>query len=244
MVFSFYYTDKISSYVLETNQLYKEIESKAKDYYVASIPAVIDNNYIIPGLSGSKVNIKDSFFNMKSINTFNDSYLVYKEIIPKNSIKNNIDKIIKNGNTNKLGITFIIEQDEDIKKYFINNNINADILIDESSFLTNSSLEQLNNDVNNYKSVEKLLDDNNLNTNICIINNNIENICRELKKYLIEPKILNNNTFYNIKNNITSGDIILVKKGTNIDNIKVLIDNVKFRDLNIIYLSRMIDEAR
>ena len=244
MVFSFYYTDKISSYVLETNQLYKEIESKAKDYYVASIPAVIDNNYIIPGLSGSKVNIKDSFFNMKSINTFNDAYLVYKEIIPKNSIKNNIDKIIKRGNTNKLGITFIIEQDEDIKKYFINNNINADILIDESSFLTNSSLEQLNNDVNNYKSVEKLLDDNNLNTNICIINNNIENNCRELKKYLIKPKILNNNTFYNIKNNITSGDIILIKKGTNIDNIKVLIDNVKFRDLNIIYLSQMIDEAR
>ena len=242
MLFSFYYTDKIASFVLEKNKLYQEIDNKKESYKVKSTAAIIDGNYIIPGLMGQEVNVKDSYYNMKSLDAFNEHYLVYESTNPDVSIENNKDKIINKGNPKKNSVSFILENDEELINYFINNNIKANLLVDLDNYKIYPTLELINNDAKNYEKVESLLNNGNLNSNLCILNNTLENLCRENNKYLIEAINVDNSTFLEIKKTIESGNIYLIKKGINIENLKLLIKDIKFKDLKIVYLSELISE--
>ena len=68
-------------------------------------------------------------------------------------------------------------------------------------------------------------------------------MCRKNNKYLVKTnKIVNNKTFIDIKNNINSGDIYYVDKSTDTKNIKILINSIIFKDLDIISLSKMLSE--
>ncbi len=242
MLFSFYYTDKIANLVLEKNELYQKIASLKDNYKTESVGAVITDDYIIPGLVGSEVNVLDSYYNMKNINVFNEYYLVYQDILPQVSLENNMDKIIKQGNPLKNSVAFILEEDETILNYFLDNYIKADVLINLENYNKYSNLELINNDLKNYEKVENLLNNKNLNQNLCVLNSFNNDICREKKKYLIEPKLFDNSNFLELKKNINKGDIYLIKKGTKLENIKLFIKDLAFKDLNIIYLSELISE--
>ncbi|MBE6140481.1 MAG: hypothetical protein E7172_02970 [Firmicutes bacterium] len=244
VLFSFYYTEKIANYVLEKNDLYQEIENKKKDYEINSVSAIINDTYIIPGYNGIKVNVKDSYFNMKSLNVFNEFYLIYNEVMPLISLEQNKDKIILQGNKAKKSVSFILENDEQIIQYFQNNNMQADLLIDFDSFSKDTNFEYINNDAIKYNEVESLLNNYDLNKNLCVINSNIESICRKNEKYLLEPEIITNSNFINVKNSIESGKIYLVKKGLRVDNLKTIIKQIKFMDFNIISVSKLIEEKR
>ena len=244
MLFSFYYTDKIANFMLEKNKLYQEIANVKNNYTEQSVSAIIDGDYIIPGLNGSEVAVKDSYYNMKSLDTFNEYYLVFNETIPKITLENHKDKIIHKGNVQKKNVAFIMENDATLKEFFLNNNLKANILVTLEDYSQKNSFEPINNDSKNYEKLESLLNNASLNKNLCIINTNIIDICREKRKYLIEPSILNNTTFLNIKNNLSSGDIFLVKKGTNINSLKMLIKDINFQDLKIVYLSELISESK
>ena len=93
-MFSFFYTEKIANYVLENNELYKAIDAEKDTYEVLSVNASINGNYIVPGLNGEVVNVKDSYYNMKDIEVFNAYYLKYDITYPEVSLYSNIDKII------------------------------------------------------------------------------------------------------------------------------------------------------
>ena len=244
MLFSFYYTDKIANFVLEKNTLYQEINNVKDNFKTKSVSAIIDNNYIIPGLNGSEVAVKDSYYNMKSLDAFNEYYLVFNETFPEISLENNKDKIIKKGNSQKRNVAFIMENDEALKEFFAENNLKANILVTLEDYSQKNNFEPINNDFKNYEKIESLLNNASLNKNLCVVNNNIIDICRKKEKYLIEPSILNNTTFLNIKNNLSSGDIFLVKKGTNLANLKMLIKDINFQDLKIVYLSELISESK
>ena len=47
-----------------------------------------------------------------------------------------------------------------------------------------------------------------------------------------------------IKNNINSGDIYYIDKSTDTKNIKILINSIIYKDLDIISLSKMLSEER
>ena len=94
LVFSFYYTDKIALIVQEKNPILQEIKSKENELLIDSKDATVVNNFIIPGIKGSKVNVEKSFNKMKSLNAFNEYYLVYDDVKPSISIEDNKDKII------------------------------------------------------------------------------------------------------------------------------------------------------
>ena len=242
MLFSFYYTDKIANFVLEKNKLYQEIDNKKDNYKVKSTSALIDGGYIIPGLMGQEVNVKDSYYNMKSLDVFNEHYLVYENTMPEVSLENNKDKIINKGNPKKNSVSLIIENDEALINYFNENKIKANLLIDLDNYQIYPTLELINNDAKNYEKVESLLNNGNLNNNLCILNNTLEDLCRENNKYLIEAINVDNSTFLETKNTIESGNIYLIKKGINIENLKLLIKDIKFKDLKIVYLSELISE--
>lgn len=241
--FSFIYTEKIANLTLENNELYKKIKAEEKNYNEAFVNAKITNNYITPGLNGKKVNIKNSFYNMKDINAFNSYYLIFDTSYPEITIENNKEKIINQGNPYKKSIAFLTEYDQDIIKYFHDNSIDASILVDINTFNKDETLEQINNEVDKYNDVDTLINKYTNNTDICYVSSKNEYICRDNKKYLVNTdKILTNNSIITIKNNIEPGDIYYIKHNTDIKNIKILINSIIYKDLDITSLSKLLSE--
>ena len=175
---------------------------------------------------------------MPSIPIFDTSY-------PEVTLENNKDKIVNKGNRYKKSVSFILEYDKELINYFKENNIEASILVTMDNFNKNENLEQINNEVNKYKDLEALINKYSNNTHICYVTNKNEKICRKNQKYLVKTdKILNNNTFITIKNSIESGDIYYVEKTADVKNIKILINSIIYKDLDIISLSKMLSEER
>ena len=240
-LFSFYYTEKISNYILHKNKLYQEINKEKNNYKIESISAITKNNYVIPGLNGKKVDVKNSYYNMKDVNEFNPYYLVYNDVYPKKSLYKYKDKIIKKGNSQKNSIAIVIEYDQNIINYLSKYNIS--VLINLETFKKNSKYEQINNEKYNYKKLDKLINKYSTNTNICMPKYNYN--CEDNHKILVEPtKEFNNNNYITIKNNLSSGDIILIKKNTKKEYINLLIKSILFKDYQINYLSKHISEER
>ena len=243
LLFSFYYTEKMNSIVINNSSLVMEINKNIDKYNVLPVSAVIDGGYIIPGITGSNVNVIKSYNNMKALDVFNEKYLVFDKVMPNISLENNLDKIIKNGNRNKNSVSILVENNIDVISYSKEKNINITRLINYDSYDKYASYEQINNDLDNYKSVEKLLNSNNMNKNICIINKMNLELCKNYNKYLVETTIeLNNYNLSNIKNNIQSGYIIYINDDVSIVDYKILIKQIYYQDLDIISLSALITE--
>ncbi len=244
-VFSFFYTEKIANYMLLNNKLYQEIEKEKDTYEIKSVNASINGEYIIPGLTGMAVNIKDSYYNMKDIEVFNSYYLIFDTTYPQITLSNNVDKIIQRGNEQKKSVAFILEYDKEIINYFLEYGYEASVLVDMDTFDKNSGLEQINNEVENFNNLDSLINKYSNNANVCYVNEKNENVCKKNSKYLVKSdKILNNSTIIEIKNNINSGDIYYVKKNTDTKNIQLIINSILYKDLDIVRISELISEER
>lgn len=242
-IFSFFYTEKIAELTLEKNELYQSIAAVQEEYSTQYVNAVIDDEYITPGLNGKVVNIKDSYYNMKDINTFNAYYLLYDTAPPEITIDNNKDKIIKQGNSLKNSVAFVIDYDEELIAYFTKLGVSVSVCIKLDEYEQSSGYEQINCDMDNYKDVESLLNRHNSNTDICFLNNANEEVCRENNKYLVKSEnVVNNSTFLSIKDSISSGDIYYLNKNIDTKSLNVLINSIMYKDLDIVYLSKLISE--
>lgn len=243
MVFSFYYTDKIALMVQENNPIMQQIKDikpeKEEDY----VNAIIDDDKIIPGKNGLTINVEKSFSVMKSFNAFNSYYLIYDQKKPKISLEDNKDKIITSGNLSNKNMTIIIEYGEDLVKYLESNNIKSDVLINKDNYIKVNKLEMINDDFDNYNEIEIMLNRSKMNNNLCIVNKSNIDFCKKRNKYLIETElVLTNDNVFNVKNNIKNGSIVIVKKDTNINNLKIIIDQARFKGLDLVYLSKLISE--
>ncbi len=240
---SFYVTEKSALFLRNKDPIMQTIKEYSKDYNIDPIDAVIDNNYIIPGMYGKRVNEIKSLMKMKSLKTFNSLFLKTDSIKPNVSLENNKDKIINKGNAKKNAISIILENDEtNVITYLVSEKIDASILVDKES-INNNNFEQINNDFNNYDSVEKILNKDKNNTNICIINRTNKNFCIRHKKYLVEPTyVLSSSNLVIIKNKVVSGDIILIKDSVSIDDLSYLINYIKSKNIKIVKLSELIKE--
>lgn len=244
-MFSFFYTEKIASYMLESNELYKQIEAEKDTYEITSVNAIIEGDYIIPGLNGQVVDVKDSYYNMKDMEIFNSYYLMYDITFPDISLNSNVDKIITKGNPLKSSVAFILEYDSEIVEFFANSNIAASVIVTMDNFTQDSKLEQLNGEVNGFNDLDSLLNKYTDNPNVCYVTDNNLDICKKNSKYLVNTeKILNNSTVIDIKNNIESGDIYYVSKNTDTKNIQLIINSIIYKDLEIVEISELISEER
>ena len=119
LVFSFYYTNKVSNYLKDKDPIMIKIKYLEAKYNKNYLNATISNNTIIPGLSGSVIDINNSYLKMKKIKSFQENSLILKAIEPVISIKNNQDKYIISGNPNKKNIAILIKTNNlDILKYY------------------------------------------------------------------------------------------------------------------------------
>ncbi len=245
LLFGFYYTEKMSNIVVSNSALVSEINDNSKDYNVSAVSAIIDDDYIIPGLNGYAVNVLKSYNNMRFLDTFNSYYLEYDKILPNISLENNKDKIIKYGNALKKSVAIIIQDNIDVIDYAKEKEIKITRLVDRHTYDRKEAYEQINNDYEEYNKVESMLNNANVNKNICYINNNIIDICKEKKKYLVESSLtLNNYNLASIKDKIKSGYIILINNNVSLTDFKILVRQIYYQDLDIVYLSDLITEER
>jgi len=245
LLFSFYYTEKMSNMVINNSDLVMEINENSDEFNIEPVSAIIEDDYIIPGLNGYTVNVLKSYDNMRFLDTFNAYYLEYDTVNPSISLENNKDKIIKYGNKGKNAVSVIVKDNINIIEYSKEKNIKITRLVDFNTFDKNAKYEQLNNDYINFKKLETIFNNANVNKNICLINKNLLDICKNNKKYLVEYSLeLNNYNLSSIKDNIKSGYIIYINDNVNLTDYKILIRQIYYQDLDIISLSNLIKEER
>ena len=243
MVFSFYYTEKIASIVLNKNPLMQSINDEAHNYNTKFVNAEISDEYIMPGLNGLEVNVKESFYKMQVGDVFNKYYLVFNQVKPQVSIEDHKDKIIKNGNYKLKKISLVLETDNEVSEFLKSNNIKASILTSIDSYKKNNYFEVINNEVVNFKALENTLNLNKENKHICVLNDNNKDICLKHKNYLIEPTYkLTNTNLIDIKKNILNGNIILITKTASLSDVKILLKEINYKDLESVFLSEIISE--
>ena len=244
VLLSFYTTNKTANLVRNQDPILKEIRNISLEKKEDFVNAVIQDDYIIPGMYGSVVDELKSLSKMKEQDVFNNLYLVSQPIKPDISLSDNLDKIIIKGNSKKQQVSFVIDENtsKKIKDYLVKNSIKASLLITKDNFSKDSYFEQINNDFKNYKELDKTLKKNKTNTNICVLDNNNSNLklCKSKKKYLVKPGMfLDNANIIEIKTKLDSGSIIYIKDATYLD---CLVEYIKSKDLKIVPLSQLISE--
>ena len=212
VLLSFYTTNKTANLVRNQDPILKEIRNISLEKKEDFVNAVIEDDYIIPGMYGSIIDELKSLAKMKEQDVFNNLYLVSQPIKPDISLSDNLDKIIIKGNSKKQQVSFVIDENSSkkIKDYLVKNSIKASLLIAKDNFSKDSYFEQINNDFKNYKELDKTLKKNKINTNICVLDNNNSNLkfCKSKKKYLVKPGMfLDNANIIEIKTETSKEEV-------------------------------------
>ena len=266
IVFSFFYTDKVASVIYEKDDLMIKIKKVEDLYRVEPIDGIIDNNTIIPGLNGKKININKSYKKLREFGIFDKEKLVYDSLKPNCSISNNKDKFIIRGNSSKqmVSIIFILDDDKyfnmiesvaNEKEVIINYFVTSDYLINNSTII--ASLE--NREVYNYGNSGKYTPDNIIFSNNLISritkndaiyclstysNKSTLELCSSNGLYTVLPNIIiDDNAYSVIKDKVSSGSIILIKaSNSNIKELSIVIDYIRGKGLIIGRLSSLLSE--
>lgn len=243
MVFSFYLSDQITSLAIKKNPIMQSINETSKSLTVMSKNATIIDNTIIPGISGKKVDEEASFFKMKEFGSFNETFLVYENIKPKISLEDNKDKIIVKGNESLRQISIIVEDNERLINYFNNAGIKVNVLSNLNTTLENHEYINAENTKESFNDLDSILKKNKLNKKICILEYSNIDECKDKRYYLINPniKVSNSNILKN-KQKIGNGSIVLIDKNVTNNSLNIILSQIKYLDLKIVYLSELITE--
>ena len=241
IAFSFYFTDQVSLLIANKSDLMMEIKSSSDDYRVDAVNAIIDDkeNTIIPGKYGKVVNDMESYMSMHEFGVFNENYLIYKKIKPNTSLEDNKDKYILKGNAENREVSFILDNNSEIKEFFDVNKYDYDIIIRNVNDLK-SDAEYINGASNkdDFKSINKKID-----KKICIKNYSDFELCKKYGYYIIAPNLsLTSSGLYKVKSQISSGSMVLITKNAKLDDVKYLLNEIKYKDLKIVKVSKLISE--
>ena len=266
ILFSFFYTDKVIEVIREEDKLMIELKELESTYKIEAVDANIVSNTIVPGINGRSINLDKSYKEMKSIGYINNNMLVYDTIKPTISITDNKDKFIIKGNSKKqiVSLIFILDSDKylsSLEEIATNRNITINYFVDYTYLINNTTkIKKMTNsefysygDKGNY-TPDSLLFSNNLITrisnneaNLCLdsnMENSIIKLCSENNLYTITPSIVAmDNTYKTIKENISSGSIILINNNKqNLSSLNTIIDYIEGKGLKIEGLSKLITE--
>lgn len=241
---SFYLTDKVMIHMENKNPIMKEIHRKEFLYKTLPVNAVIKDNTIVPGVNGKNVDKRKSLVKMNEFGSFNETFLIYQEIKPDISLKDNLDKVIREGNPRKRSVSFIIVDNKNIEDYFIQNKLKYSILANLNTKIEKEKeylLGELSE--NNISDLNALLTKNKVNSKICVIGYANINYCKDNKYYLVDPRIKTPENINVILSNLKSGSMIMLNRNFSVDNLRLIISEINKQDLKIVYLSELISES-
>ena len=249
--FSFFYTDKVINMINKKDPVMIEIVNVKSDYDVLPVNAVIEENTIIPGINGKEIDVSKSYENMKSGGIFREDALIFKDLYPSSSLKDNIDKYIVKGNSskNEVALVYVLNNNyiDNVKKIdnitiFINHK---DLNISNINLLKDKEIYTYGN--NGVYNEEIITSDNTLinrmsnnNSKYCLVkdkDDSVLEVCNKSNMYVVLPNIIG--SYYDVKNNLTSGSIILLN---NLNDIDSIVKYIKSKGYNIVTLSNLLSE--
>lgn len=269
ILFSFFYTEKAVTTVKNQDPLMIELQNVKSQYDISAINAVINDDTIIPGMTGCEVDIEKSYYNLKRLGQFNSNLLEYRKLLPTNSIENNYDKYITSGNNVKNSVSLIFKvkgdskidnvisilNNKDVKASFFVDGKYIENNIDKISSIIMDGHEILNYGYDNSYDKDLLIWNNNLidqlnynNPKFCYLeekDNNILDLCSTNKMKTVIPNIIiKNNPLIEIKEKITKGSLISLKiNETTEQELGLVINYIKQKGYNIELLSKHLEET-
>ena len=266
--FSFYYTDRAVDIVKRNDPIMKTIQANSEKYYIDPINAVINNDELITGMNGKKVNIDESYQNMKKINEFNESMLVFDEVIPDVSLSSNYDKYIVSGSITKNQVALVFKVSdpyyvETVNNILLDKNVLATFFMDGAVVETNME-DVLELSSNGYQienlgydgkySIDKFGWTNNMissltneDTKFCYTdykNTSVIDLCSNYQMHTIKPTIsVNNYPFTTVKNELESGSIISFNlTEQTLKELPSIISYIKQKGFDLVTLNELINE--
>lgn len=267
---SFVYTEKAANLVVQKDDLMMTINDSSSNYEIAPIDGVINENTFIPGINGIKVNNKESYKEMKKYGKFSDNLLKFIQIEPKNKLKDNYDKYIISGNSNKKEVSIILlvngdDNIDNILKIVENKNISINFFVDGYWFENNNnmigSLIEKNHIIGNLSynldyqdgafvwmdTIIKRIGKQKI--GYCYAEEENEDslkVCSLNKNYTIKPNIIiKDNYMKNIKEKITNGSIISFDMNNSLEQeLPVIINYINSKGYSIVSLPKLLSEER
>lgn len=231
--FSFYYTDRAVDIVKRNDPVMKNIVANYNKFLIDPVSAIINQDEMIIGMNGKKINIDKSYQNMKKINSYNESMLVFDEVIPDISLNNNYDKYIVSGNISLSRVALVFKVDDisyinTVNNILLDKNIVATFFIDGNVIENNMNqvleLVSNGNEIENLGydgtySINKFAWTNNMissltnkDTKFCYTdykNSDILNLCSNYRMHTIKPNVsISNYPFSTVKKELENGSII------------------------------------
>lgn len=239
ILFSFYFTDKVSHIILNKNSIVKNIKEVSSEYETEPVDAKIEANTIIPGRYGKKVNVEKSYMNMQDFGLFNANFLTYDLVKPKKSLDDNKDKYIISGNKYRRYISLIIEDNTDLKKFLDVNQIKYNLMAKRDTVI-----DKKNNYIFSELDEEKFIPFTKKTKApyLCLKDYTDIELCKKYGFYILSPSIVIDD--YNINSSlkkIDAGSIILVKELSS-DNMYKLLNRLNYKGLSSTFISKIIDE--
>ena len=243
------------------------IKEKSDDFFVEPVNATINDDYIIPGISGVSVDTNMSYHKMKSLGSFNDNLFVFINDLPDISIEDNYDKYVLSSNKvrREVSLVFVIDDLTYFDKYVKiakNNNVKLTFFVD-GVFLDKNMQTVMNNKdyilLENYGynkeySRSKIKYVNNLINNItdsrsnfCMLfekDLNVLDMCSKEKMHTVIPKnVSSTNPYVYIKENLNVGNIYYFENNNYVTNeLDTIIKFIISKGYNITSLSNLIKE--
>ncbi len=267
---SFIYTERAAVLLRDKDEIMVKIKSANSIHSVEPVSAIVKDNTIIPGIAGRKINAQKSYQKLKKIGYFDSSFLEYEDVLPQNSINQRYDKYIVGANEIRQSVSFIFIVEKDTKidsilKIIDETKITVNFFVDSIWFEKNNEL--LIDLIKNGHNVGNLSYNRDyghgdfiwMNTVIkkiggqkkgyCYsenINDNTLKFCALNKNYTIIPTIaVKKRPFLEVKEKLKSGDIISFPVNKTVaDELKVIINYIKSKGLEIENLSQILEEKK
>lgn len=245
--FSFFYTSKTVSVVKELDDIMIEIRGIEDSYRIEPEDAIIKENTIIPGISGNEIDVSKSYNRMKQIGKFNKNLLIFKNVKPKISVKDNIDKEVISGNQSLSQMSIVLIIDEDISKI---NEIVETNKVKVNYFITNDFYDNNNKIVNN---LTKKHNFGFIDTCEAWVNNTLKKLGQKncyclnnscLDCYKIKPSYsIKYSALKETKENLKNGSILLYKVNDNLKKeFDLVIKYIKSKGIKIVLLDELLEE--
>ena len=222
LFFSFYLNSTTKSVIKNMDDIMIQIKLNKKNYNQDEVSAIIDDKYIIPGISKKIVDENKSYENMRKYGKYDEDYYAYKYKLPSISLENNKEKIIKSGNKLKkmISLNFIVNSIDDINRtieILDSNNVKCTFFINKN--LLDNNIEMLYNVSSN----KHLLGINSCKEKMLKIVRNIikqdkvyyysinDNICKIDRIYNVGGIYINNNYYKDVIDSLQSGAVFTFK---------------------------------
>ena len=264
LVFSFYYTNIAVNLIKDNDDIMKSIKSGKADLEVKPVNAIVEYDTLIPGVSGVKVNLDDSYSKMANYGNFNKSLYVFEKERPSISVFDYYNKYIYKGRKKRsVSLVFTvtnINEINDILNIINNSNTLVTIFIDGKILDTNiddikniisfgHEVEVLNYDSlydsiyfkNSIQILEELKKEKSLYCYCDYKNKKLLNLCSKLKLHTVIPSIkIKNNSYMEVKDNLDDG--LIIKMPNSGKYLNTTIKYIKQRGFKIERLDNLLKE--